>query len=213
MSDRRTSDVTIWDEEQSNSLKVNEEGEINTKSKITDGVNEVGIRDNSLKVTANDAFRLASTGRLFSATASFNVGTTEKALALFRNPALSGKFVGVYKVLISVPVKGASVSFNFRAGYTLTNDGTQDIPILCRRLCPSPAASVVNIFRNPVVSSLGIIATKLSSGADSNSMIDDTDFSLIFDEDSEILATASATSPNTTVSITIIWGEEVKSVI
>jgi hypothetical protein len=140
---------------------------------------------------------------------SFNIPAAGIAsnVALFRNPAGSGKKIVLLGAIFDTLSAAGRIAFRAYSAPTVTITGTI-LPIVSRHLGGGAAASVVNAFSGPSTSAPGTLLTgPLSVSGSSNSLPLEVAGSLILEPGTDILLTGVPDANNRLAGITLIWEE------
>lgn len=146
----------------------------------------------------------AASQQMFSVqTALTNIGTTETAFVLVKNPNGSGKTLRITRVFLSTSGSGTIRLYHTP---TITSNGST-LAINNRYIKTSPTATVMTAFTSPTISVNGTIMflALTTTQLGTFQVFDDQD--LILDPNFNILITVQNGANNTPTAVGIEWAE------
>lgn len=186
---------------------------INIGGETSDGktnsiyVDDIGGHNRLHTISLPEVFHETYEERLFQANAEITIQTqNETDIALVRVPTGIGKNIYLYKLLADVISKGSQCAFRLYAGSTVSNYGTP-ITINNRFIKANAQSSSIYVYTNPTISSRGTRSNTFSVGANTNTFINNFDFSIIVSPGVNLLLTGQPTSNNTIIAVTLVWAE------
>ena len=134
---------------------------------------------------------------------SSGTGGAESAQVLILNPANSGKYMQIDRLVLGTNVSTNNNIFRVYANPTITSNGTL-LTSTCLCLDPNVAAPVCQIYKLPTISNNGTLIANYISGP-TTSM--DHDFGAVLPAGKAILITVRPNTTAVTYSVNVFWSE------
>jgi len=147
--------------------------------------------------------------KVFTAAIQVNMASSavDNPLLLIRNPALSGKVMYLYKIIVACSVANTSAVFKYIVDGTVTAVGAAYTPANNNVGGPSPATAMLVTTLPTITAATGTVMSSMTYGQNSNSFTSIDDFSLAINPGHSVAVTGLPTSNNRAATITAIWVE------
>lgn len=149
---------------------------------------------------------LANSGRILTGTGDATFNTTDTAMLLLKNPALSGKNLKLYFRSYNVDITNVACRFRLFLNPTITADGTA-ITIRPATQTLNPA-TVATAFTNPTVTALGTLLDTNVIGQNNSGFTLLDELALWLQPGNNWLVGATSASNSRPVEIVMKWVEE-----
>ena len=168
----------------------------------------VNINIDGEPTSGGNVSALVSANKVYSFPINVNQASSalDNPLILIKNPLASGKVFYWYKLSFGLTISNNLTNFKIWASPTITANGTAGTPV-SNNIGGGAPASVIEIYSLPTISSNGTLLHTFISGQNQNSINIVDDFSILLQDNNDLLITGRPESNNRVAAITMVWAE------